>query len=251
MQLYYMKKDGNRLGDSAVALMVTALCYKLALVCIGAGLFWGRYGLLKERMGGYFGFYVLGMFLNTLLVGLILCAMLFPRMMLNAAAGLERGCVRIGFLKPKKERMEKVKGFVQNYREGVDFLKKHPEKLCLVMGLTFVQRSTVFVLTWAVYRGMGLAGTDAFTVIFLQAAVYIAVDMLPVPGAQGITELMYAKVFGSIFAGGTLVPSMLITRSANFYLPMLVSLVFALTAQVCVRRSGPFKVPAGGSRAAR
>ena len=38
MQLYYMKKDGNRLGDSTVALMVTALCYKLALVCIGAAL---------------------------------------------------------------------------------------------------------------------------------------------------------------------------------------------------------------------
>lgn len=236
MQLYYMKKDGNRLGDCAVALMVTALCYKLALVCIGAGLLLGRYRLLKERMGGYFGFYALGMGLNTLLVALILGVMLFPQMMTKIAAGVEKRCVRIGLLKQKKERMEKVCSFVESYRDGVAFLKKHPGKLCLVMALTFVQRSTVFVLTWVVYRGMGLDGTNALTVIVLQAAVYIAVDMLPVPGAQGITELMYIQVFGQIFAGGTLTASMLICRSANFYVPMVVSLIVALAAQICARR---------------
>ena len=199
----------------------------------------GGYGLLKEQMGGYFSFYVLGMFLNTLLVGLILCVMLFPEMMLCIAAGVESFCVRCGILKPKKERLEKVAGFVENYRNGVDFLKKHPGKLCLVMVLTFVQRSTVFVLTWVVYRGLGLSGTDASTVVVLQAAVYIAVDMLPVPGAQGISELMYAKVFGTIFTGGTLVPSMLLSRGANFYLPMLVSLLFALAAQAHAKKCAP------------
>lgn len=165
--------------------------------------------------------------------------MLFPQMMLCIASGLESLCVRCGLLKPKKERLEKVAGFVENYRNGVDFLKKHPGKLCLVMALTFVQRSTVFVLTWVVYRGLGLSGTDAATVVVLQAAVYIAVDMLPVPGAQGITELMYARVFGTVFTGGTLVPSMLLSRSANFYFPMFVSLLFALAAQVHAKKCAP------------
>ena len=257
MQLYYMKKDGNRLGDSAVALMVAALCYKLALVCIGAGLLLGRYGMLRERMGGYFGFYVLGMVLNTLLVALILGVMLFPQIMTGMIAGAERGCVRAGLLKPKRERMEKVCRFVESYRDAVAFLKKHPGKLCLVMMLTFVQRSTVFILTWVVYWGMGLDGTDALTVIFLQAAVYIAVDMLPVPGAQGITELMYVQVFGRIFVGGTLTASMLICRSANFYMPMLVSLIVSAAAQLCARRDKNAGKAAGalstsfGSRAAR
>lgn len=254
MQLYYMKKDGNRLEDCTVALMVTALCYKLALVCIGAALLAGGSRLLRERMGGYFGFYMLGMFLNTLLVGILLCIMLFPGGMLRIASALERFCVRAGIWKPKKERMEKASEFADRYRKGVDFLKKHPGKLCLVMALTFVQRSTVFVLTWVVYRGMGLDGTDAAAVIFLQAAVYIAVDMLPVPGAQGITELIYVRVFGTVFPGGTLVPSMLLSRSAGFYIPMLVSLLFALAAQVNqkkYRKTDCAGVTAGSSRAVR
>ena len=32
-------------------------------------------------------------------------------------------------------------------------------------------------------------------VILLQAAIYVAVDMLPIPGAQGVTEAMYKNVF--------------------------------------------------------
>lgn len=35
MQLYEMKKDGNSVSSSTVVLMVTAVCYKLVLVCIG------------------------------------------------------------------------------------------------------------------------------------------------------------------------------------------------------------------------
>ncbi|MFR5701257.1 MAG: hypothetical protein ACLUD0_04920 [Eubacterium ramulus] len=34
MQLYEMKKDGNSVSSSTVVLMVTAVCYKLVLVCI-------------------------------------------------------------------------------------------------------------------------------------------------------------------------------------------------------------------------
>lgn len=45
----------------------------------------------------------------------------------------------------------------------------------------------------------GLQGTDMVTVILLQASVYIAVDMLPIPGAQGITEQMYLAVFQIVF----------------------------------------------------
>lgn len=60
------------------------------------------------------------------------------------------------------------------------------------------------------------------TVMLLQASVYIAVDMLPVPGAQGITELMYRNIFGSIFTHGYLMPSLYVTRGISFYFLLLV-----------------------------
>lgn len=64
-----------------------------------------------------------------------------------------------------------------------------------------------------------------FAVMFLQASVYIAVDMLPVPGAQGITELMYRSVFLSVFTERFIMPSLYVTRGISFYFLLLVSLV--------------------------
>ncbi len=63
---------------------------------------------------------------------------------------------------------------------------------------------------------MGLFGTNLWSVVFLQAAVTLAVDMLPVPGAQGITELVYRSAFAQIFIGGTLPVSMIVSRAASF-----------------------------------
>lgn len=92
----------------------------------------------------------------------------------------------------------------------------------VVLAGTFLQRFTVFVLTYVVYRGLGLSGTSLLDIVCVQASVYIAVDMLPVPGAQGITEAMYACVFGSIFRGHYLAASMCITRGVSFYAVMVI-----------------------------
>ena len=119
---------------------------------------------------------------------------------------------------------------VGQYQETVSFLKNHVRVIAFLVGFTFVQRCSVFVLTYFVYKGMGLSGTDAFTIMALQAVVYIAVDMLPLPGSQGITELMYAAVFGSVFVGGSLTISMCVSRGLNFYMLLLIS---ALVAAYC------------------
>lgn len=125
-------------------------------------------------------------------------------------------------------RQEKVRCFVQEYHRAVLFLKEHPGRLAAAFSLTFVQRNSAFVITWLVYCGMGLFGTNLWSVVFLQAAVTLAVDMLPVPGAQGITELVYRSAFAQIFIGGTLPVSMIVSRAASFYVPMAVGLATVL-----------------------
>ena len=84
-------------------------------------------------------------------------------------------------------------------------------------------------LLYTSYLGFGLSGAPAWEVIVLQASVYIAVDMLPLPGAQGITEWMYRSVFQGIFTGGYLVPSMVVSRGINFYFLLLISMGFAVS----------------------
>lgn len=240
MQLYYLKKDGNSLADSSVVLMVVALIYKFVLVVWGILmlLFWR--GPLKSYLGSYFGLYLLGLALNAGLVAILSGVMLWPEGMKGIIRGVENLLVFLHLLKPSEKRKENVLRFVDGYQNAIGFLIDHKRKVCFVVAFTCLQRASVFILTYIIYRGFRLQGTDLFAVMFLQASVYIAVDMLPVPGAQGITELMYRSVFLSVFTERYLMPSLYVTRGISFYFLLLVSLVVIGGNWVC-RNSPVFR----------
>lgn len=222
MQLYYMCKDKNSMSESSVVLMTVALIYKFVLVLIGIAMlvFWHR--PLKFYLREFYPLYLLGLALNLALVLILLAVMLEPNGIKNIVIHAERLFVKIRILKPSDMRIEKIESFVNGYRSAVRFLLENKRKVFNVCLFTLLQRCSVFILTWIVYRGFGLEGTDAITVALLQASVYIAVDMLPIPGAQGITELMYRHIYSPIFTGGYLMPSLYVTRGISFYFLLLV-----------------------------
>ncbi len=228
MQLYYMKKDGNSLSDSSVVLMTVALIYKLVLVIIGIGtwIFWNP--SLKFYLRGYYGLFLLGLSLNTILVAALLAVMFAPKWMKKIISSVENLLILVRIFKRSEKRREKIDQFIDGYQNAVQFLWKHKGKICVVILFTFLQRFSVFFLAYVVYRGFSLNGADMMTVVLLQASVYIAVDMLPVPGAQGITELMYRSIFRDIFTGAFLMPSLYVTRGISFYFLLLVSLVIVI-----------------------
>lgn len=236
MQLYYMSKDRNSLSESSVVLMTVALIYKLVLVVIGIGtlVFWHR--PLRGYLQEYFPLFLLGLALNALLVALLLAVMLAPEGMKRIIFWMEKQLARAGLLKRSETRRDKIIQFVDGYQGAVHFLLAHKGKVLAVCFFTFLQRISVFVLTWIIYCGFSLKGVDALTVMLLQATVYIAVDMLPVPGAQGITEIMYRSVFSGIFTGEYLMPSLYVTRGINFYFVLIVSLGVVAVNCLYVRR---------------
>ena len=236
VQLYYMNKDGNKGADSTVVLMTVAVVYKFVLVLIGTGILLLWYHPLRIQLQKYFWLYLLGLVLNIVLVTVILGVMLLPGIMLNVEEKFETVMIRLNVMKPSDERKRKVREFISSYQNAVNWLKLHPVHLLAVIGITFLQRCSVFVLTYVVYRGFGLEGTAALKIILLQASVYIAVDMLPLPGAQGITELMYKAIFANVFTGVSLIPSMLVTRGLNFYFLLIVSLGVAAYAHMNGKR---------------
>ncbi len=127
----------------------------------------------------------------------LLCGVMFsPGLILNIMCGVLAAGERCGIVKTGKN-CGRTRGR-EGGTVGPRILREHKGELVVIGAVTFLQRSTVFLITGMVYLGFGLSGT-VFHILAVQAAVYIAVDMLPVPGAQGITELMYAAVFGGVF----------------------------------------------------
>ncbi len=227
-QLIVMKKDGISLGDATLTLMTVALLYKLVLALIGTGLllFWGKG--LTVYLGNYIPLYYLGLFLNVLLVVLLLLLMFHGAWMEKLLFTMEKAGTLLGIWKPSEKRKASFRRITAEYQDAFRFFLSHKSKILFVTFCTFLQRCSLFVLTYLIYRGMGLTGYHALTVILLQASIYIAVDMLPLPGSQGISELMYHTVFAPVFTGGTLAASMCITRGISFYLPLIAGAVITL-----------------------
>lgn len=238
VQLYYMKKDGNPLSDSSVVLMTVALLYKFVLVVIGCAmlLFWR--GPLKSYLRKYFGLYLLGLVLHVVLVAVLVAVMLAPEAMRKLIFRIEHFLTRARLLKPSAQRAEKIRQFIDGYREAVRFLAKQKCRMFLILGITFLQRCSLFFLTGLVYRGFVRQGTGFLTVMLLQASVSVAVDMLPLPGAQGITELMYCRVFSQVFPAAYLMPSLYVARGSSFYFVLAVSLLVVCLNEVVRRRAG-------------
>ncbi|MCI8363040.1 MAG: flippase-like domain-containing protein [Clostridia bacterium] len=232
MQLYYMNQDGNSLSGSSVALMTVALLYKFVLVMIGIcmTIFW--YIPLKGYLQKYFGLYFLGLALNTGLVIVLLAAMMMPDQMKALIEGIEGLLVRFRVLKYSDRRKEKIGHFIEGYRNAERYLILHKGRMALMTAIAVIQRFSVFYLTVLVYQGFSLQGVGFMTIMLLQAAVYITVDMLPLPGAQGITELVYCRIFSKVFTGGYLMPSLYVTRGINFYFLLFLSLCVEIGNQM-------------------
>lgn len=230
MQLYYMQKEGHRISNSTVVLMTVAVIYKFVLVVIGIGMLAFYYGPLRHYLGNFIYLYYLGLFLNAALVLVLLFVMVSPRCFKGIVVGGEHVLKKLHLLKESDRRTGKLIDMADQYHEAVLFFLNHKSKIFWVIGFTFLQRCSVFFLTWLIYRGMGLAGQSMISVMVLQASVYIAVDMLPLPGAQGITEVMYKAAYAKVFPGAYLTASMCVTRGLNFYFLLIVS---AFTAMCC------------------
>ena len=227
MQLYYMQKEGHKVSDSSVVLMTVAVIYKFVLVLIGVGILVLYHDPLAGYLNKYIYLYYLGLFLNTSLVVFLLFIMISPKCFKGIVIGGEKLLKKFSLLKSSKERTQKLIEMADQYHEAVLFFLKNKRKIAVAVLLTAVQRCSVFFLTYLIYRGMGLEGTNALTVMNLQASIYIAVDMLPLPGAQGITEMMYTTAFAQVFSGAYLTASMCVTRGLNFYMVLIISAMVA------------------------
>ena len=236
VQLYYMKKDGNSLSDSSVVLMTVALLFKFVLVVVGAALFLFWRAPLKSYLQGYFNLYLLGLAMHVILVAALLALMAAPEGMRKLIFRVEHLLTRMKVMKISGGRKEKINGFIDGYRDAVHFLAKQKKRVCVAAGVTLLQRCSVFLLTGLVYYGFSQNGTGLMTILFLQASVSVAVDMLPLPGAQGVAELMYCHVFEDVFSKGYLMPSLYVTRGISFYFLLAVSLMVTVVNHVYRRR---------------
>ena len=80
-----------------------------------------------------------------------------PNIMLRCALFFEKLFVKMSILKPSEKRPEKIHEFIGSYQNAVSWLRTHKGKLLFIVLVTFLQRCSVFLLTYMVYLGFAVS----------------------------------------------------------------------------------------------
>ena len=224
MEIYYMRKEGIPITSSAVALLLETCSFHIVTIIFGL------IGLImnyKLTLNGFIYIFIVGLVLKLFLL-LIMLICLFSKKLSGTLVN-----IFIKFLKMiKYSKVDEVKVSVgktlEEYRNSSKHIKKHRGIFISSTLIVAIQVIMYYTVTYFVYRSFGLNTYDYFKIISLQALLYVAVASIPLPGAVGISETAFLKLYITIFGVANLAGATIITRGLNFYLYMIISLVVVL-----------------------
>lgn len=228
IQLLYMKKDGYSFTKGCAAMSFNAVTNKFVLAFSGLVI----YGLWHDGLLRLFGSYIIWYYIGWgLLIGwtIILTAFIFnPDICQKVALKLVGIPVKLHLLKNRAKADQVVIHFFDAYRGIVTMIKENKPAVIAVFMLSFLQRFFLLLVTYWVYIGLGLQGRSFAYIMVVQLVVVISSDMIPLPGAQGISEYIYHKVFLGVFGEAYLTTSMCASRGVNFYFVLFLGLVVVI-----------------------
>lgn len=217
MEMLEMKRDGIAFSSSTIVLIVIAIAYKAMLLVYAAGMFVLAQNGIINSLGNLKWLFKLGVVLNfgavAFMMMALFCGDFFRKLMLGILHFIDEKHP----LKKYDAYVDKINYLMKNYREGAAHILKHRKMFYMVLLLTFIQRGCRFAVTYLIYRAFGLSLESLTTIVLMQAIVSVAADMMPIPGAVGISETCYLRIFGSVFGASFLVPSMVLSRGISFY----------------------------------
>ena len=234
MQMYHMKKDKIKIGYSTLIMLLITIAYKSVLILLALGFMIFNFDVVARYAGDMKWLIVLGFVLNLSFIAALLLVFIKPiwaRALGIKTVGLLTK-LRILKRKNKDKYTEKLISICDTYAMGADYIKKNLSVVFNVFLLTAVQRICLFSITWIVYRAYGLEQTRFTDILTLQIMIGVAVEMLPLPGAAGISEGCFLLTFTEIFGMKFVKPALLISRGLTFYLILFIGGGVTLIAHI-------------------
>ena len=255
MQLYFMHKDRLPLSHSSLALLTELTSFQAAAATLAlAGLVCQRGSVLAAGSGmeasagastaagpgsGLAGFgagaglAAAGGILTTavLAAGILISAavLVFLLFMIFSPSAARIAISPVLWLTDKIKppnaatvRIRLLRGICE-YRRASLYITKNPCAIAKIFLTSVIQLLACFSITFCVCRSLGISGLSWANITLCQAALYVAVSTLPLPGAVGVTEGGFAVIFASLIPPELMGVAIILSRFISFALPLVAS----------------------------
>lgn len=228
MQIYYMHKDNIKISRATITLLLNLLSMQIVTISMALISFMFNF---KELDVGLIIFFIIGIFLNSIALGLLLMGIFSKKM----AESIINFIIKIlKKLKIKKAELikEKLYGELSQYQSCSDYIKTHKRIMIKMLLITYIQFFCYFSITYWVYKALGFTGNNIFKIVSMQSVVFGTVSGIPSPGAVGVSEAAYLGIFKKIMPGNYLNTAMLMSRGINFYIFIIISSIAVIYSSI-------------------
>ncbi|MCR5019817.1 lysylphosphatidylglycerol synthase transmembrane domain-containing protein [Ruminococcus sp.] len=238
-QMYYMKKDGVKIGFSTLIMLLVTIAYKSVLVIMGILLLIFNFGAVAEHGSRLVWLLTLGFVLNIAFIAALAFIVARPDWARRAGITILNKLTDWKIVKEKNHEklVDKINRICDTYVIGSKYVRENAVVVAKVFFMTLLQRLCLFAVTWIVYKSYGLSGVSFIDIVTMQIMIAIAVEMLPLPGAAGVTEGSFLLVFEKIFGRELVKPALLLSRGLTFYAVLIAGGLVTFIAHLKVMRS--------------
>ena len=263
MQLYFMHKDGLPLSHSSLALLTELTSFQAAaaalalagLVCQGssvlaagtnavtgastnavtgaspgpdpgsAGFWTGAGGGGGGGAGGgtvTLAILAAGVLISTAVLAVLLFTIFSPATARIIASPVLWIIDKFNSQNASILRVRFLRGICE-YRRASQYITKNPRAMAEIFLTSIIQLLAYFSITFCVCKSLGITGILWSDITLNQAALYVAVSALPLPGAVGVTEGGFALLFASLIPAELMGVAIILSRFVSFALPLVAS----------------------------
>lgn len=209
MQLYQMHRDGIAVGHGTAALILEFISFQIMTVLLAIIGFVLQWNTITAAMGNQVILLSAGVFVN-LFIAIVLVIILFCPKASN-------------WLLRVKWITDKFGEDIVEYQKSAQLMREQKGKMIPYLITTAVRMLAMYSVPYFVYLSVGLHAYSWVEVTALQAVLFVSVSALPIPGAMGISEGGFTKLFKMLFPVHLLKGAMVMSRGISFYLFVLVS----------------------------
>ncbi len=222
MQIYAMHRDGLPFSHSSLTLLAELTSFQAAAAVLAS------IGIMNESLSGTLSsslaaaVLAAGVGLNIVILVVLLFLIFSPNAVKIIVSPLIAISNKIFPDKAKSIKTKMLRG-VTEYRRASGYIKRNPTVMAKIFLTSVVQLLAYFSITFFVFQSLGIQEFSWLRLTLMQAALYVSVSALPLPGAVGVTEGGFSLLFASLLPGELMGIVIVMSRFLSFILPLIVS----------------------------
>lgn len=231
VEVYYMNKEKIKVSNGTMAMLLQLCGFQISTILISIICAILNFDMLKD---GMIWFYLLGLSLNTIALTFMLIGV-FSKKITRKLINILIRIIKFFKVRNVEKKIDKIEESLEQYNDSAIFIKKHKSEFIKAILRVTVQIIFFHSIPYFIYRAFGLNTYSYLKLFSIQSVLFITVSSLPLPGAIGVSETLFLKIYGQVFGKLLLNGAMLIFRFVSFYLYIIIASIVVVINGIRMR----------------